>query len=130
LGYDVNQLAERDLHIHVPAGAVPKDGPSAGVAMYAAVASLLLDLPVRSRVAMTGEVTLRGKVLPVGGIKEKTLAASRVGVKTILLPRENERDMEEVDERVKKKCRFEFVDNVDEVLELALGKKKLQQAKK
>ncbi|MFA9479570.1 endopeptidase La [Phycisphaerales bacterium AB-hyl4] len=130
LGYDVKQLADRDLHIHVPAGAVPKDGPSAGVAMYTAIASLLLDLPIRSKLAMTGEVTLRGKVLPVGGIKEKSLAASRVGIKTIVLPKENQRDMEEVDTQVKKKCRFEFVENVDDVLAFALGKTKLKHVTK
>ncbi len=122
LGYDVTQLAELDLHIHVPAGAVPKDGPSAGTAMYTAITSLLLDIPVKQKLAMTGEITLRGKVLPIGGVKEKTLAASRAGVKTILLPARNEPDMEEVDAQVKKKCRFHFVENVDQVLKLALGK--------
>jgi len=122
LGYDVKKLAELDLHIHVPAGAVPKDGPSAGTAMYTAITSLLLDIPVKQKLAMTGEVTLRGKVLPIGGVKEKTLAASRAGVKTILLPARNKPDMEEVDAQVKKKCRFHFVENVDEVLEHALGK--------
>jgi len=120
LGYDVESLAKKDLHIHVPAGAVPKDGPSAGVAMFVAVASLLLDRPVRAKLAMTGEITLRGRVLAIGGIKEKTLAAARAGVKTILLPKANERDMEEIDDEVKKKCRFVFVQTVDEVLEHAL----------
>jgi ATP-dependent Lon protease len=120
LGYEVKQLAERDLHIHVPAGAVPKDGPSAGIAMYTAIASLLLGTPVKQRVAMTGEVTLRGRVLPVGGIKQKSLAAARAGIRTIILPKDNERDLEEVDEQVKKKCTFQFVENVDEVLTLAL----------
>lgn len=122
LGYDVTQLAELDLHIHVPAGAVPKDGPSAGTAMYTAITSLLLDIPVKKNLAMTGEITLRGKVLPIGGVKEKTLAASRAGVKTILLPIRNKSDMEEVDPQVKKKCKFHFVENVDQVLKLALGK--------
>jgi ATP-dependent Lon protease len=122
LGYDVMKLAELDLHIHVPAGAVPKDGPSAGTAMYTAITSLLLNIPVKKNLAMTGEITLRGKVLPIGGVKEKTLAASRAGVKTILLPARNKPDMEEVDAQVKKKCRFHFVENVDEVLKLALGK--------
>jgi ATP-dependent Lon protease len=122
LGYDVTKLAELDLHIHIPAGAVPKDGPSAGTAMYTAIASLLLDIPVKKNLAMTGEVTLRGKVLPIGGVKEKTLAAARAGVKTILLPARNKADMEEVDAQVKKKCTFHFVDNVDDVLKHALGK--------
>ena len=123
LGYDVEKLAKLDLHIHVPAGAVPKDGPSAGTAMYTAICSLLLDIPVKQRLAMTGEITLRGKVLPIGGVKEKSLAASRAGVKTILLPKQNEADLEEVDAQVKKKCTFHFVENVDQVLEHALGKK-------
>ncbi len=122
LGYDAKKLAELDLHIHVPAGAVPKDGPSAGTAMYTAITSLLLDVPVKQKLAMTGEITLRGKVLPIGGVKEKTLAAARAGVKTILLPEKNRSDMEEVDAQVKKKCTFHFVDNVEQVLKLALGK--------
>jgi len=122
LGYDMTRLAKLDLHIHIPAGAVPKDGPSAGAAMYTAITSLLLDIPVKQGLAMTGEITLRGKVLPIGGVKEKTLAASRAGVKTILLPEKNRSDMEEVHEQVKKKCKFHFVDNVDQVLKLALGK--------
>jgi len=120
--FDVKKLAERDVHIHVPAGAVPKDGPSAGVAMYTAIASLLLETPVKNRIGMTGEITLRGKVLPVGGIKEKVLAASRTGIRTIILPTKNQYDLEEVDDKVKKGLRFEFVDNVDQVLELALSR--------
>ena len=119
--FDLAALAESDLHIHVPAGAVPKDGPSAGIAMYTALASLLLGKPVKSKVAMTGEVTLRGTVLPIGGVKEKSLAAARAGIKTILLPKENERDLEEVDAKVRQKCDFVFVENVDEVLKHALG---------
>ncbi|MEX0885361.1 MAG: endopeptidase La, partial [Phycisphaeraceae bacterium] len=130
LGYDATQLGERDLHIHVPAGAVPKDGPSAGAAIFTAIASLLLNLKVHNRLAMTGEITLRGKVLPVGGIKEKMLAASRAGIKTILLPKQNERDMEEVAEQVKKRCTFHFVENVDEVMELALGKQRVKDVAK
>lgn len=121
LGYDATKLAEMDVHIHVPAGAVPKDGPSAGVAMYTAIASLLLDTPVKSRVAMTGEITLRGLVLPIGGVKEKTLAASRAGVKTVILPRKNERDMEEVDAEVRKKLEFVFADTIEDVIHHALG---------
>ena len=128
-GYDVERLHERDVHIHVPAGAVPKDGPSAGVAMYTAIASLLLDVPVRQRLAMTGEITLRGRVLRVGGIKEKTLAGARAGVETMMLPAQNEGDMEEVDHEVKDRCAFVFVDNVDQVLEQAFGKEAFDRIK-
>jgi len=126
--YDTQRLAKRDLHIHVPAGAVPKDGPSAGVAMYAAIASLLLDVPMKPAVAMSGEITLRGRVLPVGGIKEKSLAASRIGIRTIILPKHNERDMEEVHPIVRDKCKFIFVKTVNEVLEYALGRSAIQTA--
>ena len=119
--FDVVALNKQDLHIHVPAGAVPKDGPSAGCAMYTAIASLLLDIPVRQRIAMTGEITLRGLVLPVGGIKEKTLAAARARIKTIILPHQNQRDMEEVDDQVKKRCTFHFVETVEQLLEHTLG---------
>jgi ATP-dependent Lon protease len=121
LGFDLKTLTERDVHIHVPAGAVPKDGPSAGIAMFTAISSLLLNKPVKAHLAMTGEITLRGRVLPIGGVKEKTLAAMRAGIKTILLPDQNERDLEEVDAEVKRKCKFVFVKSVNEVLENALG---------
>ncbi|MFW5681786.1 MAG: endopeptidase La [Phycisphaeraceae bacterium] len=121
LGYDADQLKELDIHIHVPAGAVPKDGPSAGVAMFTAVASLLLKKKVRSKIGMTGEITLRGKVLPIGGLNEKSLAASRAGIKTVLIPKQNERDLEEIDQRVKKSLTFIPVETVGEVLEHALG---------
>ncbi len=130
LGYDAKALADRDIHLHVPAGAVPKDGPSAGVAMFAAITSLLLQLPVRRGLAMTGEITLRGRVLPVGGIKEKTLAAYRAGVKTVILPHENQRDMEEVDPVVRRKLRFEFVEHVDQLLDAAVGHDRLVAVKK
>jgi len=109
-----------DVHIHVPAGAVPKDGPSAGVTMATALASALTGRPVRREVAMTGEITLRGKVLPVGGIKEKVLAAHRAGVKTVLLPAENEKDLRDVPEEVRRSLRFVFVRHADEVLAEAL----------
>ena len=128
--FDAAPLADCDLHIHVPAGAVPKDGPSAGVAMYTAIVSLLLDLPIQPRLAMTGEITLRGLVLPIGGVKEKTLAASRAGIKTVILPELNRGDLEEIDAQVRKKLKFIFVENVGQVLEHALGKKQLQQARK
>ena len=110
-----------DIHIHVPAGAIPKDGPSAGVTMATALASLLTGRPVRHDVAMTGEITLRGKVLPVGGIKEKVLAAQRAGIETVILPRRNEKDLEDVPAGVRDTLRFHFVDTIDEVLALALG---------
>ncbi len=120
LGYDVAKLAELDLHIHVPAGAVPKDGPSAGTAMFTAFTSLLLDRPVQPRLAMTGEITLRGRVLPIGGVKEKALAADRAGIRTILLPADNRRDLDEVDAKVRERVKFEFMETVDDVLQHAL----------
>ncbi|MBI1337106.1 MAG: endopeptidase La [Phycisphaera sp.] len=119
--YDETKLNDLDIHIHVPAGAVPKDGPSAGIAMYTAIASLLLGKPVKKHLAMTGEVTLRGLVLPIGGVKEKTLAAQRAGIQTVLLPKKNESDLEEIDPVVRKKLKFVLVETVDEVLHQALG---------
>ena len=115
-----NFFENSDLHIHVPAGAIPKDGPSAGVTMFTAITSLLTGRPVRSDVAMTGEITLRGLVLPVGGIKEKVLAARRAGIRTVILPQKNEKDLEEVPEQVKKDMKFHFVQRMDEVIKLAL----------
>jgi ATP-dependent Lon protease len=120
LGIDPKKLAESDIHIHVPAGAVPKDGPSAGVAMYTALASLLLNRPARADVAMTGEITLRGLVLPIGGLKEKTLAAKRAGIKQVIVPERNRKDLPDIPEEVQKTLKFHFVNTVDEVLELAL----------
>lgn len=109
-----------DIHIHVPAGAIPKDGPSAGVSIAAALASLLSNRPSKPFVAMTGEVTLRGQVLPVGGIKEKVLAARRAGIKTVILPKKNEKDLIDIPEHVKKELEFIGVETVDEVIEQAL----------
>jgi ATP-dependent Lon protease len=109
-----------DLHIHVPAGAVPKDGPSAGVTIATTLASLLTGRVVRHDLAMTGEITLRGKVLAVGGIKEKVLGARRAGVNTIILPKRNEKDLEDVPEKVRAEMHFIFVETIDEVLEHAL----------
>jgi ATP-dependent Lon protease len=111
-----------DLHIHVPAGAVPKDGPSAGVAMFTAIASLFSNRPVRPDVAMTGEITLRGLVLPIGGLKEKTLAALRAGVKTVLIPKLNEKDLADVPAEVKEKLEIKTVETVEDVLAAALEK--------
>lgn len=121
-GIDENFYKEKDIHIHVPEGAVPKDGPSAGVTMCVAMISTLTGIPVRKDVAMTGEVTLRGNVLPVGGIKEKVLAAHRAGVRTVLLPFENERDIDEIPENVREQINFVLIKNVDEALKEALVK--------
>jgi ATP-dependent Lon protease len=109
----------KTIHVHVPAGAIPKDGPSAGVTIMTALASLATRRPVRSDVAMTGEITLRGKVLPVGGIKEKVLAAHRAGIREVILPRRNERDVEDVPEELRRQLSFAFVDDADEVLQRA-----------
>ena len=121
-GIDENFYKEKDIHIHVPEGAVPKDGPSAGVTMCVAMISTLTGIPVRKDVAMTGEVTLRGNVLPVGGIKEKVLAAHRAGVRTVLLPFEIERDIDEIPENVREQMNFVLIKNVDEALKEALVK--------
>ena len=119
LGLESDWFAERDVHIHVPAGAVPKDGPSAGTAMATALASLAMGVPVSEEVAMTGEITLTGQVLPIGGVKEKTLAAERAGVGTVILPKENEPDLDELPEDVRKATRFVLADTIDDVLEAA-----------
>jgi ATP-dependent Lon protease len=126
LGVDLNVYQSHDIHIHVPAGAVPKDGPSAGITMAAALASAVTHRPVKRNVAMTGEITLRGRVLPIGGLKEKALAAHRAGIKMIVLPDENERDLEDIPDNVKKELKFRFVKHMDEVLDLALRKTPLK----
>jgi len=120
LGIDEGVFAETDVHIHVPSGAVPKDGPSAGITMATALASAFTGRAVRKDVAMTGEITLRGRVLPVGGVKEKVLAAHRAGVKRVILPDENEKDLEEIPANVRGELHFLFVKHVDEVLAAAL----------
>ncbi|MGH7865265.1 MAG: endopeptidase La, partial [Candidatus Binataceae bacterium] len=120
LGISPDFFEKSDIHVHIPAGAIPKDGPSGGVTIAASLASLLTGRPVRSDVAMTGEITLRGKVLPVGGIKEKVLAARRAGIKTVIIPRRNERDLEDIPSEVRKEMEFIFVDAVDEVFTHAL----------
>ena len=120
LGLDPAFFSRSDLHLHVPAGAIPKDGPSAGVTMATAMTSLLTGRPCRPQTAMTGEITLRGKVLPVGGVKEKVLAARRAGIKTIILPAENEKDLSELPQNARSDLTFRFARTVDDVLEWAL----------
>jgi ATP-dependent Lon protease len=115
------ELEKTDVHVHVPAGATPKDGPSAGVAMFLALVSLFTGKPVRSDVAMTGEISLRGLVLPIGGVKEKTLAALRAGIRTVMLPRRNEKDLEDVPSEARAKLEFVLLDNVDDAIACALG---------
>ena len=122
LGVNAEDFRKLDIHVHVPAGAVPKDGPSAGIAMFTALASLFSNRPVRSDVAMTGEITLRGLVLPIGGLKEKSLAAMRAGITTVIIPKLNEKDLVDVPEEAKQKLKFVPVENVDEVLAVALEK--------
>ena len=120
LGLDADFFEKSDVHLHVPAGAQPKDGPSAGVAIATALVSLVSGHPVRSDVGMTGEITLRGQVLPVGGIKEKVLAAHRSGVKTVILPKFNQADLDDLPDEVRKALKFVFADTVDDVLKVAL----------
>jgi ATP-dependent Lon protease len=123
LGIDLSDYAKYDLHIHVPAGATPKDGPSAGVTLVAALASLLTRRRVRSDVAMTGEISLRGRVMRVGGIKEKVLAAARFGIKQLILPEQNRADWSEVPEEVRRKLHVHFIRHISELLPLALREK-------
>jgi len=124
LGIDEDFFDNHDIHIHVPAGAIPKDGPSAGVTMLTALTSLLTDTRIRKDLAMTGEITLRGQVLPVGGIKEKVLAAHRAGIKTIILPDWNRKDLEDIPKNVEKDIKFQFVDRMLDVIDIALEDQK------
>jgi ATP-dependent Lon protease len=121
LGVQPEALEKSDIHIHVPAGATPKDGPSAGVAIFVALASLLTGRPVRSDVAMTGEISLRGLVLPIGGVKEKVLAALRAGISTVMLPARNRRDLEEIPADARDKLKFVWIEQVDEAIATALS---------
>jgi ATP-dependent Lon protease len=120
LGIHSPALAGGEIHLHVPAGSVPKDGPSAGVALASALVSVLTGRRARSHVAMTGEISLRGRVLPVGGIKDKVMAAARAGVETVILPRRNQKDLVEVPDDVTEKLEIVFADSVEEVIEAAL----------
>ena len=121
LGIDPSLLNQKRFHVHFPAGAVPKDGPSAGITMTTALVSLLTDRPVRNEVGMTGEVTLSGRVLPIGGVKQKVLAAHRAGLTEVILPARNEPDIDDVPEKVRDEMTFHLVDTVDKVLDLALA---------
>jgi ATP-dependent Lon protease len=120
LGINPELFDETDIHIHIPEGAIPKDGPSAGVTMAVALISALSRRPVRRDVAMTGEITLRGRVLPVGGIKEKILAAHRAGISTFILPAKNDKDLSEIPRRVLREINIVCVNHIDEVLEKVL----------
>ena len=120
-GIDGKLFDEQDIHIHVPQGAIPKDGPSAGITMLTSIASVLISKPVKSFLAMTGEITLRGKVLPVGGIKEKILAAKRSGIREIMMCEENRKDVEKINPDFIQGVTFHYVENMDEVLKIALG---------
>ncbi|MBZ0258164.1 endopeptidase La [bacterium] len=130
LGIEDKFFRENELHLHVPAGAVPKDGPSAGVTMATAVASAALKQPIRSDLAMTGEITLSGHVLPVGGIKEKVIAAHRAGIKCLLLPKRNEKDLEEIDKTIRKDLDFNFAESIDDVLKVAFEPEKKKTKRK
>jgi ATP-dependent Lon protease len=120
LGINDDIFSKTDIHVHVPAGATPKDGPSAGITMATAIASALTGKPVSKHVAMTGEVTLRGRVLPIGGLKEKTLAAKRMGIKRVIIPSRNRKDLEDIPKYIKKDMEFNFIDTMDDVLKIAL----------
>jgi ATP-dependent Lon protease len=121
LGITPDFHEKRDIHVHVPEGATPKDGPSAGIGMCTAVVSALTGIPVRSEVAMTGEITLRGQVLPIGGLKEKLLAAHRGGIRTVIIPEENTRDLKEIPDNIKADLDIRPVKWIDEVLDIALA---------
>ena len=123
LGIDPDFHKNTDIHIHFPEGAVPKDGPSAGITVTVALISALSGTPVRRDVAMTGEITLRGRVLAIGGLREKTMAAYRIGVKTVIIPAENEADLENIDQTVRKHLNFVLAENVDDILDTVLVRK-------
>lgn len=124
MGIDPKFFETEDIHLHVPAGATPKDGPSAGVTMTTALVSLLTDRPIRPDLGMTGEITLRGQIMPVGGIKEKMLAAHRAGLKTIILPKQNEADLDDIPQEIRNEMEFHPVERMEEVIKIAIIKKK------
>jgi ATP-dependent Lon protease len=120
LGLEADFYQKLDIHVHVPEGAIPKDGPSAGITIATTLASVLLKMPVRHELAMTGEITLRGRVLPIGGLTEKLLAAKRGNITHVLIPKDNERDLNDVPERIREKLNVTLVEHMDEVLEAAI----------
>jgi len=120
-GIGPKTFSENDLHVHVPAGATPKDGPSAGITVFTALTSLLTGQSVRSDVALTGEITLRGLVLPVGGIKEKVLAAKRAGIKTVILPERNQKDIDDIPADIRRDMTFRYIRTMEDALPLALA---------
>ena len=126
LSYDI--FDKWNVHVHVPEGATPKDGPSAGITMYTSLVSSFTQRKIKDNIAMTGELTLRGKVLPVGGIKEKILAAKRSGINEIILSKKNKKDILEINERYVKGMTFHYVDTLDEVIDIALLKEKVEEA--
>jgi ATP-dependent Lon protease len=122
IGLHKDFFDKTDIHMHIPAGSQPKDGPSAGVTMATALVSLISNRPVKKGVTMTGEITLRGQVMPIGGLKEKLLAAHRVGLKTVILPKRNELDVEDVPEEIRKTMNFVYAESINDVLKAALEK--------
>jgi ATP-dependent Lon protease len=130
LGLPRNFHAQKDIHIHVPSGGIPKDGPSAGITIATALVSSLTGIPVRRDIAMTGEVTLRGRVLPIGGLKEKSLAALRAGITHVVAPDQNRKDLEEIPRHEARQVHFTLVKNMDEVLSLALTRNPFRAGKK
>src|SRR5690606_37770563 len=129
LGISPEMLEKSDIHVHVPAGATPKDGPSAGVAMFVALTSLLSGRSVRTDVAMTGDISLRGLVMPIGGVKEKVLAALRAGIRTVMLPTRNQRDLDDIPAEAREQLQFVWLETVDDAIATALSKPSAEPAR-